>query len=58
MRSRHFSVHMAMQSVSLVLLISQLSGEPTLMEKANQFLFIEQVWIQGVSFSLVVLRFH
>ena len=51
---------MTLQSVSLVLQISQLSGEPISMGKASQlFLFvIEQIWIQGVSFSLVVLRFH
>ena len=30
-------MHMALQSVSLVLQISQLSGEPILMEKASQF---------------------
>ena len=52
-------MHMTLQSVSLVLQISQLSGELILKEKASQlFLFIEHVWIQGVSFSLVVLRFH
>ena len=51
-------MHMTLQSVSLVLQISQLSGEPILMEKPVSSFFIEQVWIQGVSFSLVVLRFH